>query len=74
MWIPNKYNVYALPNAIEFEHAFFMDDTTITVDIANWKYLKDVPVSEKLKGKTLIFPKEATFWRVYKFDALYWME
>lgn len=47
MWIANKFGVYCIPNAIEFEDAFFMDGTNIAVGQANWKYLKDVPIIEK---------------------------
>ena len=43
-WIPNKYGVYILPNQIEFEDAFFMDNTEIKLGVAPWKYLKDVAV------------------------------
>ena len=46
-WIPNKHGVYILPNQIEFEEAFFMDNTEILLGVANWKYLKDVNVVEE---------------------------
>lgn len=46
-WIPNKYGVYILPNQIEFEDAFFMDNTEIKLGVAPWKYLKDVSVTNQ---------------------------
>lgn len=52
LWKPNTYGVYVLPNAVEFEVAFFMDETTITVGKANWKYLKDVSVSTSSTSNT----------------------
>lgn len=48
-WIPNRYGVYILPNQIEFEDAFFMDNTEILLGVAPWKYLKDVPVATNQK-------------------------
>ena len=41
-----SYPVYGLKDQIAFEHAYFMDGTTIKVGIAKWVYLKDVVVSE----------------------------
>ena len=38
------YPVYGLHNAVEFEEACFMDNTSILSGTANWKYLKDVSV------------------------------
>lgn len=52
LWKPNVYGVYVLPNAVEFEVAFFMDNTTITYGKANWKYLKDVAVSTATASST----------------------
>lgn len=48
-----SYPVYGLKDQIAFEHAYFMDGTTIKRGVAKWLYLKDVAVNEgpKLKGK-----------------------
>lgn len=46
MYDQNKYGIYHLPNNILIEKACFMNGTTIKVGKANWKYLKDVPVSK----------------------------
>ena len=43
----NKYGNWGLTNAIEFEDACFMDDTNIIKGVADWKYLKDIPVQEE---------------------------
>lgn len=46
MYDQNKYGVYHLPNNIPVEKACFMDGTTMKCGKADWKYLKDVKVSE----------------------------
>lgn len=43
-WVENSDKVWVLPNEVEFETAFFMDNTNIIYGFADWKYLKDVPV------------------------------
>lgn len=45
--VKNKYGVWGLTNAVEFEDACFMDDTNIIYGFAPWKYLKDIPVQEE---------------------------
>ena len=45
-YVKNKYGNGGLSNAVEFEDACFMDDTNIIRGVAEWKYLKDIPVQE----------------------------
>ena len=63
----NSYGIYGLTNAVEIEQACFMDNTNIIVGVANWKYLKDVPVAEY---KYLNISPEADYRTVYKSKVL----
>lgn len=63
----NKYGIYGLTNAVEIEQACFMDNTNIIVGVADWKYLKDVPVAEY---KYLNISPEADYRTVYKSKTL----
>lgn len=47
-WKQNKYGIWCMPNEIDFDKLFFMDDTECkkTLGTEDWKYLKDVPVAE----------------------------
>lgn len=65
--IKNQYGIYGLTNAVEIEQACFMDNTNIIVGVANWKYLKDVPVSN---NKYLNISPEADYRTVYKSKTL----
>ena len=44
--VKNKYGVWGLSNSVEFEDACFMDNTNVIRGVANWKYLKDIPVHD----------------------------
>lgn len=46
MYQQNVYGVYHMKNNMPIENACFMDNTTIKAGKAEWKYLKDVPVTE----------------------------
>ena len=67
-WIPNKYNVYCIPNQLPLENVFFMDNTNILLGKADWKYLKDVRVDENSINKYLNLSSNADTWRVYSLD------
>lgn len=47
-WYKNSYGIYTMNDEIDFDSAFFMDNTEVKsiLGIEQWKYLKDVPVSE----------------------------
>lgn len=47
-WKQNKYGVWCMPNEMDFDSVFFMDNTECKkiLGIEDWKYLKDVPVNE----------------------------
>lgn len=47
-WKQNNYGIYCLPNEIDIDSVFFMDNTEVknTLGTEEWKYLKDVPVEE----------------------------
>ena len=61
--VKNSYGNWGLSNSVEFEQACFMDNTNIISGVANWKYLKDVPVSDK---KYLNLAPTISSWAVYK--------
>lgn len=63
-WNANKYGIYCIPNQIPLEQVFFMDNTNIILGIANWKYLKDVPVNQTSKKYVNLSPSADT-WRFY---------
>ncbi len=68
-WKKNQYGIYMLPNEIDFDALFFMDQTEIQdtneSKNANWIYLKDVTVSETTQSKKLYLPETVSKWRVY---------
>lgn len=47
-WVQNKYGNWCFPSETDPEDVFFMDETHILNGIGNWKYIKDVPVGEKV--------------------------
>lgn len=55
-YIKNEYGVYELPNNRPIETCTFMDNTTIKVGVADWKYIKDVPVAPPAPA-TVTIPK-----------------
>lgn len=68
-WKQNKYGIWCMPNEVDFDSVFFMDNTEIKNTeesvYAKWVYLKDVPVNVPSGGKKLYLPSSATKWRVY---------
>lgn len=44
----NEYGVGVFPNELEIEDVCFMDNTNILNGVANWIYLKDVPINEDI--------------------------
>ncbi|MFV0467421.1 MAG: hypothetical protein ACK5MK_00675, partial [Dysgonomonas sp.] len=65
MYDLNSYGVYHMRNNCPIEKVCFMDGTTIKVGKADWKYIKDVPVSVTPTGKKLFLPASADSWKVY---------
>lgn len=47
-WYQNQYGIWTMNDEIDFDSAFFMDNTEVKsiLGTEQWKYLKDVPVSE----------------------------
>lgn len=66
-WKKNAYGNYCFNNEIEFEEAFFMDNTNIISGKGAWKYLKDVSVGNG-KNYANLSP-EASSWRVYDINV-----
>ena len=71
-WKKNQYGIYCMPNEVDFDSVFFMDNTQIVTSEesknAQWKYLKDVYVSELVSKNKLILPSNVDKWRVYPLD------
>lgn len=57
MYGQNSKGVYHLNNNIPIEKACFMDNTIMKVGVADWKYLKDVKVTEDTKPAPAPTPK-----------------
>lgn len=65
----NNYGVYTFNNEIEFEEAFFMDNTNILNGDRNWKYINEVMV-EGATGKNYAnLSPNITSWRVYDLNV-----
>lgn len=47
-WFKNKYGNYMFNYERDPEDVMFMDETNILNGVGNWKYIKDVPVGEKV--------------------------
>lgn len=56
----NGYGIWCFDNELEFEDAYFMDNTNIIYGFANWKYLKDIPVVEPTPVEPTPTPAEPT--------------
>lgn len=72
-WYQNSYGVWTMNDEIDFDSAFFMDNTECkkTLGTEEWKYLKDVPVTaptQSTSKKKLYLPSNAERWRVYPTD------
>ena len=65
-WIMNKYGNYAFPNEIEFEDAFFMNNTNIISGKGVWKYTDSIIVVEGEESKNYAnLSPNISSWRVY---------
>lgn len=47
-WVKNSYGNWCFKTEVDPENVFFMDNTKIINGLGAWKYLKDVPVGEKV--------------------------
>lgn len=65
-WWRNQYGNYVFNYEVDPEDVFFMDNTNIINGIGNWKYLKDVPVSD---AKFINIPPSIEERNVYKIDT-----
>lgn len=67
-WNKNQYGIYCLPNEIDFDATFFMDQTEIQETSesknAKWVYLNEVPIQDHKQPK-LYLPESVSRWRVY---------
>ncbi len=65
----NNYGVYTFNNEIDFEEAFFMDNTNILNGNRAWKYITDVKV-EGAPGKNYAnLSPNVSSWRVYDINV-----
>lgn len=70
--IQNSYGIWGMANSCEIEEACFMDNTEIIIGVAEWKYLKDVSVTEAAPKPTpsnkryLNLKPTVDSWKVYK--------
>ena len=65
-WKINSYGTYCFNNQIDFDNAFFMDNTTILNGKGNWKYTYDIIVEDKKDNKNYAnLSPNVSSWRVY---------